>query len=268
MMYKTEKYVSSIGRAMKYILIGVVLFFGSRNRVYAQISRDEISGALIETESALKIMDGIDEESNLVEGYFNQGERIIIKSIMVDYALLVSQKGKGGFVKISSFANKGSWYTDDGLKSYKIKDNVRILNKDFFDNYISKMRDKYTIVVLQGFNNASDKMGLVVKNITEEKTIKYITLYGNEYNRVGDLIKNGNLGVGGKIKFTGPVSPDDEVRLTARPKDGSGYGCVEITQISIEFMNGITLAYRDKQIEYISKYSIGWNLKNECPYDD
>lgn len=106
--------------------------------------------------------------------------------------------------------------------------------------------------------NSADgiSVSLVVGNISDTKTIKYIRATWKLFNGVGDPVRGENSGEStAKVRLTGPIKPKELSTFTAENLWYSSTGtCAELHGIQVEYIDGSTSIITD--LKAVSRPSI------------
>jgi hypothetical protein len=129
----------------------------------------------------------------------------------------------------------------------------------------------------QGYGLSLDKVGLEtdmmdgvkprihVRNVSRDKTIKYIYFTLQPYNPVGDPVVGEMRGYSEKtVRGVGPVQPGEDEAFQFEPVwYGSTISCVEVHRIRVEHTDGSSFTYVNDLADIESGAST-INLRGEC----
>lgn len=143
---------------------------------------------------------------------------------------------------------------------------------------IEALREKEHSVVLRGQtfekNSANGiTLGIEVENISDSKTVKYLTIHWKLFNPVGDPadVEQGAGSAEAQTKLVGPLKPMEgsytEFKNVWHSKVG---GCAEIREIKVEHIDGSTYKSRNLQTAVDTTFQglgTGPFIRGDCSYE-
>lgn len=129
----------------------------------------------------------------------------------------------------------------------------------------------YTILIVSQQFEKSElgtiDTGLGIFNISDERTIKYMTATWQLYNPVGDPVESGLESSTAETRFVGPVEPGTSGFSTFEDVWSSEVGsCVVLKKLVVEHIDGGTFTYIDDLQDIVTPGS-EVRLEGDCSYE-
>jgi len=139
--------------------------------------------------------------------------------------------------------------------------------------YYERLRNQGFTISLLGqslYLNSADgvTVSLELKNISESKVVKYLTIDWQLFNSVGDPV-SGRNGTPSRtrVKFVGPVEPGSPTEAEFENLwYASTAACAVVQRIEVQHVDGSSFVYVN-DLESISELADGVNLSGGCSYE-